>query len=877
VQGLISGTFQRWWPNVYSTTPTVMFGSMGYEFSTPFLCFAGQPMEQEPRPAWNNNSSFTNANVSSTTWLNFYGVISLANDGLQALDRGVSIGVNGADNSRARAFAKFMQGVAHGYLALMWDKAVIIDEHSDVDTLATPTYSPYPEVMAAAIGMLKQSIAISDTATFTLPNAGWIPGLTYTNKDLSRLAHTFIARFETYVARTATERAAVNWQDVIAQADAGITADFAPIGSPTGLSDSYKQVAARVRTVAGDYMRGGYWLVGPADSTEGWKNWVATPVANRVAFQMRSQDRRIIGSAGPTAPGTYFAYDATSRSSTRRAARISKRSTISAYGAGDVQQRTARRHRPAEMDMLKAEALVRLNRATEAIRSSTRRASPTASCMIDINGPPDVAGCVPRKPPRVRRIAGRVALKTYQGAGVDGQVAYWDARGWKTLAQNSFINSRSRARARDSATIHLHVWRRRSGQRADAHVGQVSGIRDASEVLIGQRGGEQASPPPASSSRADGPVRLLGDPTVAVGSRAPSVQPARSPAGAVAGSSFTPLQDLVGTITPADLHFEVHHARVPAIDPARHSLLIHGLVDHPTLLSLADLKRFPQVTRTHFIECAGNGVLAWRVGVFGKPSPALTPQQVAGMTSNSEWTGVPLRTLLEEVGARRNAKWFLAEGGDACLMARSIPIEKGMDDALVVWAQNGEPLRPEQGFPMRLLLPGWEGNTNVKWLRRLELGTRPWMTRWETATYTDPLANGTARQFSFEMDARSIITSPAHPETIERGWRPISGLAWSGRGKIARVDVSTDSGNTWRVATLDEPVRSKAHTRFTHMWEWTGAETIILSRATDETGYVQPTRAELMRVRGAGTEYHFNPIYGWRVMPNGRLFFHGAT
>jgi len=345
----------------------------------------------------------------------------------------------------------------------------------------------------------------------------------------------------------------------------------------------------------------------------------------------------------------------------------------------------------------------------------------------------------------------------------------------------------------------------------------------------------------------------------------------------VAGSSFTPLQDLAGTITPADLHFEVHHAGVPVIDPARHSLLIHGLVDQPTLLSLADLRRFPQVTRTHFIECAGNGVLAWRANEFGKPNPGLTPQQVAGMTSNSEWTGVALRTLLEEVGARRSAKWFLAEGGDACLMARSIPIEKAMDDALVVWAQNGEALRPEQGFPMRLLLPGWEGNTSVKWLRRLELGTRPWMTRWETATYTDPLANGTARQFSFEMDARSIITSPAHPETIERGWRPISGLAWSGRGKIARVEVSTDAGNTWQVATLQEPVLSKAHTRFSHMWEWTGAETIILSRATDETGYVQPTRTELIRVRGEGTAYHFNPIYGWRVMSNGRVFFHGAT
>jgi len=247
------------------------------------------------------------------------------------------------------------------------------------------------------------------------------------------------------------------------------------------------------------------------------------------------------------------------------------------------------------------------------------------------------------------------------------------------------------------------------------------------------------------------------------------------------------------------------------------------------------------------------------------------------MTSNSEWTGVPLRILLEEAGVSSKAKWFLAEGGDACLMARSIPVEKGLDDALVVWAQNGEPLRPEQGFPMRLLLPGWEGSTNIKWLRRIELGTRPWMTRWETATYTDPLANGTARQFSFVMDAKSIITSPAHPETIERGWREITGLAWSGRGPISRVEVSTDGGNTWKDAILSAPVRSKTHTRFTFLWNWDGTEAIIMSRATDESKYVQPTREELVRARGAGTEYHFNPVYGWRVLSNGRVFFHGAT
>ena len=270
---------------------------------------------------------------------------------------------------------------------------------------------------------------------------------------------------------------------------------------------------------------------------------------------------------------------------------------------------------------------------------------------------------------------------------------------------------------------------------------------------------------------------MLGVPTTAVGTRAPTVQPSRAPTGAIAGSAFTPLQDLAGTITPSDLHFEVNHAGVPTIDPAKHTLLVHGLTDRPTAFSLSDIKRFPQVTRVHFIECSGNGVVAWRNGPLGPPAPGLTPQQVAGLTSNSEWTGVPLRLLFEEAGARSGAKWFLAEGGDASLLARSIPMTKALDDGLVVWAQNGEPLRPEQGFPMRLLLPGWEGSTNVKWLRRIELGTRPWMTRWETATYTDPLANRTARQFAFEMDAKSIITSPAYPETIERGWNLISGLA----------------------------------------------------------------------------------------------------
>lgn len=373
------------------------------------------------------------------------------------------------------------------------------------------------------------------------------------------------------------------------------------------------------------------------------------------------------------------------------------------------------------------------------------------------------------------------------------------------------------------------------------------------------------------------PTKAPGAPTTPIGARSAFVKSARAPTGAIAGSSFTPLQDLTGTITPADLHFEVNHGGVPAIDPARHSLLVHGLVERPMLFTLGDIKRFPQVVRVCAVECAGNGSLAWGGGTFGKPDPGLTPQQVAGMTANTEWTGVSLGVLLSEARVSPRAKWALAEGGDSCLFARSIPIEKLMDDAILAWAQNGEALRPSQGYPIRLVLPGWEGSTNVKWLRRLELGTRPWMTRWETATYTDPLANGTARQFSFIMDAKSIITTPAYPETITPGWRQISGLAWSGRGRIIRVEVSADGGATWREARLDGPILSKAHVRFSHMWNWNGSEAVLLSRATDETGYIQPTRTELIRARGIGTLYHYNPICGWRVMPNGRVFFRGDT
>ncbi|MEZ4416824.1 MAG: sulfite dehydrogenase [Gemmatimonadota bacterium] len=347
-----------------------------------------------------------------------------------------------------------------------------------------------------------------------------------------------------------------------------------------------------------------------------------------------------------------------------------------------------------------------------------------------------------------------------------------------------------------------------------------------------------------------------------LGERSPFVRPRRDPS---ATSSRTPLQDLHGVITPSDVHFERHHAGVAQVDPSTYRLLIHGMVERPTVFTLDDLLRFPSVSRVHFLECSGN--FPTRAG------PETLAQNVCGLTSTSEWTGVPLSILLREVGARPEATWMIAEGQDAAVMARSIPMEKAWDDAMIAYGQNGEPLRPEQGYPARLFLPGWEGNTNVKWLRRLELTDGPLMARDETSKYTDPLHDGKVRQFSFVIDARSIITTPSYPQRIQPGWNEIRGIAWSGRGRIAQVEVSVDGGTTWQRADLQEPVFSKAHTRFRFMWNWSGERAEIASRAVDETGYVQPTREQLIAARSARTSYHLNPITAWVVDSDGRVTY----
>ncbi len=338
------------------------------------------------------------------------------------------------------------------------------------------------------------------------------------------------------------------------------------------------------------------------------------------------------------------------------------------------------------------------------------------------------------------------------------------------------------------------------------------------------------------------------------------------------GSSLTPLHELNGILTPADLHFERHHSGIPPVDPESYELLIHGMVERPMRFSLADLRRYPSRTVIRFVECAGNGVFGYR-----DSEPRMSPQVVAGLTSTSQWTGVPLSLLFREVGVRPEAKWFLAEGGDPAHYARSIPVAKAHDDAMIVYGQNGDALRPEQGYPARLLVPGFEGSANIKWIQRIELSDAPFFTRSETSEYTDPLPNGTARIFSLVLDAASIITFPAYPASLpEKGWWEITGLAWSGRGKVSRVDVTVDGGKHWGRAALEEPILPRCHTRFRYLWKWDGGHHVLASRVTDETDYIQPTRKELLAVRGPGTLYHWNNIRAWEVWPDGGVTFAGG-
>ena len=331
--------------------------------------------------------------------------------------------------------------------------------------------------------------------------------------------------------------------------------------------------------------------------------------------------------------------------------------------------------------------------------------------------------------------------------------------------------------------------------------------------------------------------------------------------------NFTPLHELDGIITPNGLCFERHHAGIAEIEPAKHRLMINGLVDNPLVLTMEDLRRFPRTNKVFFLECAANSGMEWRGAQLNGC------QFTHGMVHNVMYTGVPLKYILEEAGLKTNAKWLMPEGADASGMNRSVPLFKGLDDCLVAFAMNGEALRPEQGYPLRLVVPGWEGNMWVKWLRRIEVGDQPWHAREETSKYTDLMENGKARRFTWEMDCKSVITnpSPQAPFAHKKGQTVVTGLAWSGRGTIKRVDVTIDGGKNWQTARLDGPSLDKSLHRFYFDFDWNGKPLLLQSRAIDSTGYVQPTKDALRKVRGTNSIYHNNGIQTWHVRENGAV------
>jgi sulfane dehydrogenase subunit SoxC len=330
--------------------------------------------------------------------------------------------------------------------------------------------------------------------------------------------------------------------------------------------------------------------------------------------------------------------------------------------------------------------------------------------------------------------------------------------------------------------------------------------------------------------------------------------------------SMTPLQYQYGIITPNGLIFERHHNGTPDIDPAKHRLVIHGMVKQPLEFTMDDVLRYPAVSRFHFLECSGNGLTDWL------KAASVTVQQTHGLLSGAQWTGIPVSWLLDEAGLDPGAKWVMFEGADGSSHVRSVPLKKVLDDCLIVYAMNGEMLRAENGYPLRLLVPGWEGNVSVKWLRRIKVGDQPWHFRSETARYTDPMPDGMWRQFSFEMECKSVITRPSGGMTIKPGMYEIQGFAWSGNGTIRAVDVTLDGGATWREARLEEPVLNKCLTRFRYPWDWKGGPATIASRAVDSTGYVQPTVADIQKVRAiVGFVQHHNGVQPWSVAANGEV------
>jgi hypothetical protein len=441
-ESFVASAFRTWWPVAgHDDYPSWAFSTVAHEVTSGFADFGQLEPSAEPRSAWNNSSANSRRQVNEDPWYGLYRTISSVNDALIAIDSGLVVR-DAASTARTQAVGKFIQGLSHGYLGLYYDKAFLIDEKVALDTITRPLFHPYPEVIRAAVSQLDQAIADANKTNFTLPADSWL-FQAMTRDQFVRLANSFAARFLAYSPRSRDERSKVDWNEVIKRIDAGVQADFAPVAQTDILWDDWKRLVARVRSgPPSDYGRPSYWLLGPADSTEGFINWMKTPLESRQPFQIVTKDRRIQGAAGPSALGKYVGYN---RSTIFAATRGTYRWSYYYYlrnGTGNSWQEGAQ---PAltvtEMDLLKAEALIRLGRAAEAVPliNKTRVANGQLP-PVTVAGPPDEPGCVPRK---LNGQCGSLwdALRYERGIellGMDGVTAFFDARGWQTLPENSF-------------------------------------------------------------------------------------------------------------------------------------------------------------------------------------------------------------------------------------------------------------------------------------------------------------------------------------------------------------------------------------------------------------------------------------------------------
>lgn len=443
VEAFVSSSFRNWFPTAHDDYPAWALATVANEVTSGFADFGQLEPSSEPRSAWNNSPVNARRNVNQSPWRDLYATISTVNDALIAMDSGLVI-VNDAQTARARAVAKFVQGISHSSLGIYFDQAFIVDERLALDTVSTPVFHPYPEVLAASIQQLDEAARVASSQSFTLPSSSWLYQ-DMTSTELARLASSFSARTIVAGARSRAERDALDWNDVLTRINNGVTTDFAPLGQPDVLWDDWKRLLARLRTVGrpSDYGRPSYWTIGPADSTDGFVNWVATSVDSRQPFQLRTRDRRIQGPDGPASPGKYMEYNLNNIFAASRGTYRYSHYAFTRWGTGTswetapLQALTV-----SEMDLLKAEALIRLGRAAEAVPliNKTRVANGELP-PVTVEGPPDEAGCVPRK---LNGDCGSLwdalryerRMETY---GINGYLGFTDARGWQTLPVNSLI------------------------------------------------------------------------------------------------------------------------------------------------------------------------------------------------------------------------------------------------------------------------------------------------------------------------------------------------------------------------------------------------------------------------------------------------------